>query len=100
MNKVISPYIQKVFLTDLRLVGMDGLALTRRIKSDPVTRQTLVIALYDYAGLSAKETVRLTETAGLALGHAGPHIDPMNAEQWEAPAGAIPTLLRQEEDPA
>jgi hypothetical protein len=33
--------------------------------------QTLVIGLYDYADLSAKETVRLTETAGLALAHAG-----------------------------
>ena len=35
--------------------------------------QTLVIGLYDYADLSAKETVRLTETAGLALADAGIH---------------------------
>jgi hypothetical protein len=34
----------------------------------------------------------------LAVGHPGPHIDPIHAEQWEAPAGATPTLLRQEED--
>lgn len=33
--------------------------------------QTLVIGLYDYAGLTAKETTRLTETAGLALADAG-----------------------------
>jgi hypothetical protein len=33
--------------------------------------QTLVIGLYDYADLSAKETTRLTETAGLALGDTG-----------------------------
>jgi hypothetical protein len=33
--------------------------------------QTLVIGLYDYSDLSAKETVRLTETAGLALAHSG-----------------------------
>ena len=33
--------------------------------------QTLVIGLYDYADLPANETVRLTETAGLALAHAG-----------------------------
>ncbi|HVN05995.1 MAG TPA: hypothetical protein VMT86_16350 [Bryobacteraceae bacterium] len=33
--------------------------------------QTLVIGLYDYASLSAKETVRLTETAGLALADSG-----------------------------
>jgi hypothetical protein len=33
--------------------------------------QTLVVGLYDYADLSAKETTRLTETAGLALADAG-----------------------------
>ncbi len=33
--------------------------------------QTLVIGLYDYADLSARETTRLTETAGLALTDAG-----------------------------
>jgi hypothetical protein len=33
--------------------------------------QTLVIGLYDYTGLSAKETARLTETAGLVLADAG-----------------------------
>jgi len=33
--------------------------------------QTLVIGLYDYADLSAKETTRLTETAGLALADSG-----------------------------
>jgi hypothetical protein len=33
--------------------------------------QTLVIGLYDYADLSAKETTRLTETAGLALADGG-----------------------------
>src|SRR5258706_15488946 len=33
--------------------------------------QTLVIGLYDYADLSAKETVRLTETTGRAFAHAG-----------------------------
>lgn len=33
--------------------------------------QTLVIGLYDYADLSAKETTRLTETAGRALAGSG-----------------------------
>jgi hypothetical protein len=36
--------------------------------------QTLVIRLYDYSDLSAKETVRLTETAGLAFAHSGIHV--------------------------
>jgi hypothetical protein len=33
--------------------------------------QTLVIGLYDYSDLSAKETARLTETADLAFAHSG-----------------------------
>jgi hypothetical protein len=36
--------------------------------------QTLVIRLYDYADLSAVETVRLTQAAGQAFGHAGIHV--------------------------
>ena len=36
--------------------------------------QTLVIGLYDYSDLSAKETVRLTETADLAFAHSGIHV--------------------------
>jgi hypothetical protein len=36
--------------------------------------QTLVIGLYDYSDLSAKETVRLTEAADLAFAHSGIHI--------------------------
>src|SRR5271169_1124172 len=41
----IPEFQPKLVLTDLRLEGMDGLALTRRIKEDPATRQTLVIAV-------------------------------------------------------
>ena len=36
--------------------------------------QTLVIGLYDYSDLSAKETLRLTEVADLAFGHSGIHV--------------------------
>jgi hypothetical protein len=36
--------------------------------------QTLVIGLYDYSDLSAKETLRFTEVADLAFGHSGIHI--------------------------
>ncbi len=41
---------------------------------------------------------RLSLSCMLGAGHTGPHIDPIHAEQWEAPAGATPTLLRQEEE--
>jgi hypothetical protein len=42
---------------------------------------------------------RLVLRCAMPLGHKGPHLDPDHAEQWDAPAGAMPTLLRQEEDP-
>jgi hypothetical protein len=41
------------------------------ITSASCSAQTLVIRLYDYADLSAKQTVRLTETTGLALAGSG-----------------------------
>jgi hypothetical protein len=41
------------------------------VASASCSAQTLVIGLYDYADLSAKETTRLAETAGLALADAG-----------------------------
>jgi hypothetical protein len=37
--------------------------------------QTLVISLYDYSNLSAKEIGRITETTGLVLADSGIHID-------------------------
>jgi two-component system, cell cycle response regulator DivK len=43
--RTIPEFQPKLVLTDLRLEGMDGLTLTRRIKEDPLTRQTLVIAV-------------------------------------------------------
>ena len=42
--------------------------------STSCSAQTLVIGLYDYSDLSAKETVRLTETAALAFAHSGIHV--------------------------
>jgi hypothetical protein len=41
------------------------------LASASCSAQTLVIGLYDYSGLSAKETARLTEMADLAFAHSG-----------------------------
>jgi hypothetical protein len=40
----------------------------------PCSAQTLVIGLYDYSGLSVRETTRLTEAAVQAFGHSGIHL--------------------------
>jgi CheY-like chemotaxis protein len=42
-------YLPRVILMDLQLPGMDGLALTRLLKADPVRRGIAVVALTAYA---------------------------------------------------
>ena len=39
----------RLVLMDLQLPGMDGLALTRRLKSDPKTRDAIIVAVTAYA---------------------------------------------------
>jgi two-component system cell cycle response regulator DivK len=39
----------RLVLADIQLPGMDGLELTRRLKSDPATRDTVVLALTAFA---------------------------------------------------
>jgi hypothetical protein len=45
----------------------------------------------------ARERVQLR--CQLQEHHQGPHRDLENKEEWEAPAGRIPTLLRDENEP-
>ena len=61
-------------------------------------RATLLVTLTPDGTSTSVARHRLSLCCVLAVGHAGPHIDPTHAEQWEAPAGATPTLLRQEEE--
>jgi hypothetical protein len=51
-----------------------SLPLILWMASVPCSAQTLRIGLYDYSDLSAKETVRLTETADLAFARSGIHV--------------------------
>ena len=39
----------RLILMDLQLPGLDGLELTRRLKTDPATRDIVVVALTAYA---------------------------------------------------
>lgn len=41
----LASFSPRLILLDLQLPGIDGLALTRRLKSDPARRNILVIAL-------------------------------------------------------
>ncbi len=47
-----------LILMDLQLPGMDGLELTRRLKSDPATKHIVVIAVTAYAMKGDEERAR------------------------------------------
>ena len=47
-----------LILMDLRLPGMDGLTVTRRLKADPATREIPVVAVTSYAMKGDEETAR------------------------------------------
>src|SRR5690242_21545588 len=50
--------------------------------------QTLMIRLYDYSGLSTKQTMQLTETVGLVFAHSGFHV------VWRHCRGSLTALPR------
>ena len=56
------------------------------LASATCSAQTVVVQLYDYSGLSANETVRLTDTATQAFAHSGIHV------VWRRCRGALPTV--------
>ena len=45
----LASFKPRIILMDLQLPGMDGLALTRRLKADPATSGIAVVALTAYA---------------------------------------------------
>ena len=61
-------------------------------------KATLLVTLTPDGTATNVARQRLSLRCILPLGHAGAHVDPLHAEQWEAPAGATPTLLRQEDE--
>jgi hypothetical protein len=61
-------------------------------------RATLLVTMSPAGTATNVARQRLSLRCAMPVGHKGPHLDPDHAEQWEAPAGATPTLFRQEED--
>lgn len=46
---LLAAFHPRLIMMDLQLPGMDGLELTRRLKSDPATRDIIIIAVTSYA---------------------------------------------------
>src|SRR3954464_537798 len=49
MDAVLHEFAPKLILMDIQLPGIDGLRLTRRLKTHPDTQQITVLALTTYA---------------------------------------------------
>jgi two-component system, cell cycle response regulator DivK len=47
--EVLRSFSPRLILMDIQLPGMDGLQLTRRLKDDPATRGSIIVALTAYA---------------------------------------------------
>jgi len=45
----LKSFSPRLILMDIQLPGMDGLELTRRLKADPATKNTIILALTAYA---------------------------------------------------
>lgn len=71
---VLRSYRPKLILMDIQLPGMDGLSLTRQLKSDPATRDITVVALTAYA-------MRGDEDKALASGCAGYITKPLDTRR-------------------
>lgn len=58
---VIKTFRPRLILMDLQLPGMDGLELTKRLKADAATKDTLIVAVTAYA-------MKRDEEKALAIG--------------------------------
>ena len=67
----------RLVLMDLQLPGMDGLALTRRLKSDPKTQSAIIVAVTAYA-------MKGDEQRALAAGCDGYMTKPINTRTLAA----------------
>jgi CheY-like chemotaxis protein len=56
--KVLQTFTPRLVLMDLQLPGMDGLTLTRKLKSEPGTQGIKVVALTAYAMKGDEEKAR------------------------------------------
>lgn len=48
-TRVLAEFHPRLILMDIQLPGIDGLTLTSRLKSDPATRDIVIVALTAYA---------------------------------------------------
>lgn len=75
--EVLAGFVPQLILMDIQLPGMDGLELTRRLKSNPTTRDVTVVALTAYA-------MKGDEEKALAAGCSGYISKPIDTRRFGA----------------
>src|SRR5665213_1373467 len=58
VDRVLAEFRPRLILMDIQLPGADGFELTRRLKSDPATRDIIVLAITAYALPGDREKAR------------------------------------------
>ena len=61
---VLETFCPKLILMDIQLPGMDGLTLTRQLKSNPGTQDIIIVALTAYAMKGDEEKARASGCTG------------------------------------
>jgi two-component system cell cycle response regulator DivK len=61
---LVQSFKPRLILLDLQLPDIDGLELTRRWKSDPITRETTIVAVTAYAMTGDEERARAAGADG------------------------------------
>jgi two-component system cell cycle response regulator DivK len=100
--EILKDFRPRIILTDIQLPGIDGLELTRRLKSDPATSQVVVIALTAYAMKSDEKKAFDSGCEGFITKPIDTRTFPKLIQQYLAQTGAAPSnghALPQQEGP-
>ena len=80
----------RLILMDIQLPGMDGLALTRRLKADPATRDVVILALTAYAMKGDEERVLAAGCNGYVSKPIDTRALPKLVAEWLGPSNGTP----------
>ena len=101
--QVLQEFRPRIVLTDIQLPGMDGLELIRRLKSNPLTRDTIVLAVTAFAMKSDERRALEAGCDGYITKPIDTRTFPTLIRQYlnrgkEASQGALPAYSTQETD--
>ena len=82
---VLKEFYPRLILMDVQLPGIDGLELTRRLKSDPATRDITILGLTAYAMKGDKERIIAAGCDGYVPKLVAGYLQPMEGKKADRP---------------